>query len=586
MDSHKSNSEQVPIVYTDGGSHTEGSVHVEQGDFIGRDKNVFGDEIRNIFLTIPRPLIVTLVAMALVGLGTTLIFLTRIDKGTETATTTATRVAEVAHTIANPTPTPSATPLPTPTMPVMPSGDFNIAVADFHVVDENNETLLSEYAHELASGIAKHLMRQNLATEQLATILGGEEKINIWDPDEGHIDAVELGTEQERADLQNVDVFLYGTLQRLNNRWWSLAPRFFINTDSLSRVQEIYSDFALGAPIKFLDDNRTETARVQSEVELRLDILMQALMAMAYFDLGTSGDYERAATILKNAITTYETTENEGNHGLEILYLLFGYTFSNRIYLDNASANDLTMSSQLLADAEKAFRRGLEINSAYPRLHYGLAGVLKTKAILSNRLGDPCALDWNLIDAAKDEYLAAIRTAKEVEFNYKTIEPYTNLGLGRISYSQGLCKSSEADLETARSYFQATIDTYVGNPLPYLEIPASFAYAELADSYLYSSSVFGRNILPVEKTTAALSTASDNYAIAIDLNLKMGTPHRLEIAAEILPRRLISLCYANRQTEVIPYLNKTVSNFKDPKSLHDMILANLSSFLPKECTHA
>jgi hypothetical protein len=297
-----------------------------------------------------------------------------------------------------------------------------------------------------------------------------------------------------------------------------------------------------------------------------------------------------AAGLLEEAIAAHTAADGDpdsSGHGVEILYLLLGHTYFNRTFLSapGASADDTAAASALLAAAEAIFRQGLARNPAYPRLHYSLAGVLRTQAYLGVAADAECAfVDWDRMHAAEASYQEAQRLSAGGDFQQSDIELHANVGLGRIYYARGLCQSSADELERARTFYRAAVAIYEAGPAAHLEAPVSFAYTELADSYLYASSVFERDLLPAADTAAALSVAADDYAAAIDLNLKLGAPRRLALAAEILPRRLIALCHAGRQGEVIPYLDQVTQQLDDPIAIRQEILTNLSSFLPKECT--
>lgn len=250
-------SNEAPQINTEGGSIVQGNLSINDGDFVGRDKNIYIGSI-----LIPRWLL-SVLATTVIIVTLTILFI--LNRSNETATQTraiSTKVFEP------PTSTPPLIPAHTPTPAVM--GDvFGFAIAPLQAINLNGEVVQPDFASSISGNIANYMREQ---TGELVDLIG--QSVDVWGPDLVR----QLATDKNvsmMANKLNADVVVYGLLTQIDDQRWSLQPSFFLSEDAVQRAVNLGGEYPLGTKIEYRTDNNSSLRDINLALRTRLKSLSQ-----------------------------------------------------------------------------------------------------------------------------------------------------------------------------------------------------------------------------------------------------------------------------------------------------------------------
>jgi len=405
-------SDEIRTIDTQGGAYVAGQVDTRGGQFIGRDLKIF-----NVSLPM-MPVVVILVAVILV----------------------------MAYLVL-------------PKRPKAMTGLFNIAVAEFSVLNSEGQPLRTEDGKKFAE-----FLHQRLVTEFAG--LGLTIPYEIWSPE--YTGLIPGGDPAERArspgalaDRINANILVYGVINKAEDSS-RVYPEFYVNYRGFEQAQEITGEHELGKSIR-LDlpfdpaqfqgvDNPALTARIQ--------VLNLITVGLAYY---STDNLNQALEYFSRGEATPGWLSNAGK---EVVYLLLGNT--------EARMASQAKSPELLESALAHYERALSINPDYARAKVGRAGVYYLLA-----LGDPNVSSFDtvndeLLDQADAEYEAALTFDAPESAN---IDEKVHFGLGQVYLVRAQIEAGEWTVR-AKNEFNQVIAAYQSGD-PRLTDLAGHAYARL-----------------------------------------------------------------------------------------------------------
>lgn len=352
--------------------------------------------------------------------------------------------------------------LPNISQPDQPmSGEFNVAIAEFSVVDGQGEQVRTSDGRQLADFLYGRLEisfgdfdlpipYELLPPEKTGLILGSTRE-------ERAAAAAEL------ASQRNANVVIYGVVHHENDHS-RLEPEFYIDYRGFEQAQEVVGPHAFGQPIQIELPFRAR--QFQGEANPPLNARTQALslltLGLAYHSTGN----------LQSALDYYEAAESvqglSRRDGKEVLLLLLGNVHAT---LASQTRCDLTLTEEHRLTGTTYYDQALDIDPNYGRAMLGEAGILYLQAF-----NDPSSprIDHTLLDQAVAQFEKAANTNNQPAS--ANIQPKANFGLGQIELVRQIEKGEPVDKVATR--FLAVINEYeAGNSA--LEELAGHAYARL-----------------------------------------------------------------------------------------------------------
>lgn len=237
------------------------------------------------------------------------------------------------------------------------SGQFNVAVAEFLVQDEDGNIIRSEDGRKLAESIQSQI-QANFTDMRLDTVTTYE----IWGPERSGV----IQDEEEArgfADSTGATIVIYGRIKQANGISF-FSPRFYVNHTAFKEAEEITGQHELGKDIQGRSGASIPLVEI-SGVQARVDGMSMLTIGMVYYSVER---YPEALSYFQKA----DEPEWVGS-GKETVYLLTGNT-----YVRQASETGDFSSLPL---AEQYYKAALEINADYGRAMIGEANVLYQRAI-------------------------------------------------------------------------------------------------------------------------------------------------------------------------------------------------------------
>jgi tetratricopeptide (TPR) repeat protein len=385
-------------------------------------------------------------------------------------------------------------PRPIPTM----SGDLNVAVAEFGVVDAQGVAVESSEARALADSLYNTLSGelQTINNNQASGTSERRFDIQVWGPAqikriEGNTPEARAAAAEQIAKRGKVHLLIYGYLQQdqrsnASSSFLTFVPQFYLRNMQDTPEMEGQHDLGRSVPIRSLDDP-------DSRQMLRTDLTARA-RSFAEFVIGLSqfanDKFADARVHFIKAEADARWSESSG--GKEVLYLFLGVTEGK---LDD------------LAAARTSFQHALAINPEFARGYLGLGEVQ-----LQESLGNPDACTRNTINVSGMQ--EAIKTyqralAARVQPAQSAVPSWTALGLGRayLCLSQADVGNYWADAERELRLVIAHYDSGNQSALD----PAATAHANLGFVLLPGGCDAERH--------AKYRAAAQEYQHAIDMSV-------------------------------------------------------------------
>ena len=378
-----------------------------------------------------------------------------------------------------------------PSLPPM-SGDLNIAVAEFGVVDDQGNALDSREGAALADSLHRSLL-DRVNTLRQADTPGEPFDIQIRGPSPAQRISGSNSDDRARsagrlAEQVNAHVLIYGQLKQSTSSL-SLQPEIFVALPHLRDAEELVGQHELAGAI--VQRGAADDAEPRRKVR---EALVGRTAALADFLLGLSqyrgGNFEAAQTHFGEADRQWPAGDPK-----QVLYLFEG----------NAS-----LRNHQLAAAEAQYGQALAENPTYARAQVGQAEVRFQQVAAGGCAAgrtDPAVLRGLISDysaIAQDTTLSQ----RERESPLWSIAAKTAFGIGRASVCLSLA-SGENHWTEAENEFQFVVaDFESGNARA--RALASESHANLALIALPGTCDAGRN--------AAYQRAAVQFTQAVDLS--------------------------------------------------------------------
>ena len=268
---------------------------------------------------------------------------------------------------------------------------FNVAVAEFLVVDENGKPYRSKDGLELASTL-KDQLENNFNELGIETIVTWE----LWGPD--NTGSIKGATPEEReanakakAKEINAHIIIYGVLT-FNGESSRFTPEFYVNHAAFEDANELTGSHELGRPLLIALPLASQIQTVENPALAgRANALSLITLGLAYYSVDNFND----------AIEQFSQAEQDNRWldraGKEIVYLLLGNAYSRMIAQDklkqdlldrgllelqlDEDPNDIQLAVEndiQLATAN--YEKAIAINMNYGRAYIGLAGTKLAQA--------------------------------------------------------------------------------------------------------------------------------------------------------------------------------------------------------------
>jgi YVTN family beta-propeller protein len=342
------------------------------------------------------------------------------------------------------------------------TGDFNIAVAEFLVVDEDGNSLDTGEGKILAEWLYSKLMRKKKPDQE------------IWPPN--YTKRIEGKTFYERGQNANelalrikANIIIYGVIKKTTDKLF-ISPEFSVQYRGFEEGEEILGAHALGSEFGITVEggsfDKTYFEGVDNNVLLARSRALQLI---------TSGLGYYKKDNFEKAIEHFEKAEEEkgwmGDTGKEVVYLLLGNTYLRLAAIEK----DTRPVMQALEYYQK------DTNKNYARAKIGEANALYLLA-----LGDPSryldsspvidSIDSNLLIDAQNAYGKALSLANQNE--QTEIQTKVDFGMGQISLAHYALQKDAEWLDHAENQFLNVIAAFDGSSLR-LKSTASHAYGFL-----------------------------------------------------------------------------------------------------------
>jgi tetratricopeptide (TPR) repeat protein len=336
------------------------------------------------------------------------------------------------------------------------SKQFNVAVAEFVVEDENGNPLHTKDGYNLAVSTTDQL-KTGLNELQLDKSAPSYE---IWGPEQTGVIKNDQDAESF-ARSTRATVVIYGTIKKTGSISF-FTPQFYVNHSAFKEADEITGEHELGSNVE-VNLNAEMSLTENPGLQARVEGMSMLTIGLVYYSVDK----------FENALAYFQKADNSGwvGSGKETVYLLIG-----NVYVRQASK---TKDFSALPSAEQKYKAALDLNPNYGRAMIGDANVLYLRAHTQDNC-DPTGLD------AASALLDQASTLKDQPAS-ANIETKVHFYRGQIALIRDDCHLPGGDWRAiADQEFTWLIQRYESNPqsevsqsIQYL---ASHSYARL--SYL------------------------------------------------------------------------------------------------------
>jgi tetratricopeptide (TPR) repeat protein len=344
--------------------------------------------------------------------------------------------------------------LPKPTPPMSPGG-FNVAVAEFAMIDSNGKVTSSDVSREFSNALYTTIETE---IKRLPAAL----QVELRGPNDVGVVA-DNAEAAEAAEHWKATMLIYGNVKRDAQGFYQVEPQFYITDTTFSYGSEVTGPEYLGQPVTGLTLGPDQKFVSNTKLNARSLALQSLIRGLAYFSIH---DYGSAEDAFQDAVDTPSWDAHEGQ---EVAYLLLG-TVRLRSW-------DLIQNPDALPKASDAFNKAYEINPNYVRNYLGLGAVAIAQAQVPNEAGT------GIGEVKKAELLEAIKWYSagldQTEPAQAYIPTKAALGLGQAYLLGDEFHVLEDSRESAQKYFKQVVETYDAKPVPDLAWFAAHAHAGL-----------------------------------------------------------------------------------------------------------
>jgi tetratricopeptide (TPR) repeat protein len=371
----------------------------------------------------------------------------------------------------------------------MSENGFNVAVAEFAMIDSNGKETSSEISRQFSDGLFTTIENE---TKQLPAALQVELR--------GPKDVGRVGDDSQASKIAErllATILIYGTVERNAQGSYQVEPRFYVRDTAFSYGSEVTGPDYIGKPITELTLGPDQQFEFNTKLNARSQALQAIVRGLAYFSIH---DYDAAADEFRDAVNIPHWERHEGQ---EVAYLLLGTA--------HLRAWDLIQNPGVLPEAADAFNQAYDINRGYVRNYLSLGAVAVAQAQIPNeaRTGIGKVDQAKLVEGI-NWYSAGLGQTQPPQ---AYIPAKAAFGLGQAYLLGYEFRVIDGPKELSRKYFQQVIEEYQAEEVSDLAWFAAHAHAGL-----------GR----LAGLDSDWTTMSDEYrlAIAILKDMQSGQPPR------------------------------------------------------------
>lgn len=321
---------------------------------------------------------------------------------------------------------------------------FNIAVAEFAVLDENGSLGSKEKGLAISQGLYDSIQNTlKSLPPALKYETRGPRAIGMV---RGKDAAARAAEAQKIAKRWNAEVLIYGVITPVQDGY-QVEPAYYIGDPGFRFGMEIAGAERLGAPVG-VDLNLTtdKVYALNTRLVARAQALENIVKGLAYFYVD---QYGQAAAHLQQAVYLPGWPDSEGK---EVLYMMLGSAYLRAYDSFNPDQSHVAL-------AREAFERAREINPEYARAYVGLGSVALAEATRFNPQQEAKLYE------SGDWLLSALEKRDQPENGYVPIKVDYNMGqIHLLGAEQGFARFSR---EKAREYFTRVVDRYEESGRPF-----------------------------------------------------------------------------------------------------------------------
>lgn len=344
--------------------------------------------------------------------------------------------------------------------PELMSGEFNVAVAEITIIDEDGASVKSKDGEVVGEFLYTRL-ESGFSELDLQDV-----RYEVWGPEQ--TGEVQGNTAEERsaaarqlAEKINAHVIVYGVITTGERSHFS--PEFFVNYKGFEQYEDITGDHEIGSAMRItLPFDLTEMQVIENPaLSARANALSLLTIGLAFLSVD---DAEEALVYFQQAETIDGWFKSAGK---EVIYLLIGNALGRQASIEKSDEN--------LASASENYSTALEINPDYSRAKVGLASVLYLIA-----LGDPKDRSFGSVDREMLDQAEALFKEASLDGNAPesaNVSTKSVFGLGQIYFVKSQMLGDEW-IEKAKIEFKKVTADYESGDERISET-ASHAYARL-----------------------------------------------------------------------------------------------------------
>jgi len=339
--------------------------------------------------------------------------------------------------------------------PVM-TGEWNVVVSGF--VPSGDQSIPSRDARHISQVFFN---RFSAELNELGAETGVS--VQVLGPEESPVMRGKTAEERENraaelAKKMKADLVVFGVIQRQGDEYL-LTPEFYVNIRNFYETEDVVGQHKLGSAIAILAGGEDSPPQVNLNRELSHRTQVLALVAKG-LSLYFTHAYDDALVLFKRA---NQNDLWQFNTGREVIYLFQG----------NAAGR-----SNLLNDAELAYRKALEINPEYSRAYAGLGSVYYLYG-LQGLTSENFSPNDDQMRQAISQFDQAIAAGDQPET--ADIPARVAFGKGQIYLAQAF--AGEDTLNSALESFRFVIDAYGDGTNSRIQELASESHARIGLVY-------------------------------------------------------------------------------------------------------